>query len=154
VTAITGCKEDIMGSERRTAKRYIVPGLRAKLRETKLFGLLNKPTHHEYPCLDISEGGLQFLTRQHFKPQSNILIDISIPTSRNKPIMAKAKVVWFRMADNLNSAMAGLKFISIDKKKLAELKMLMEKVGSELDRTTPYIRSKLLKSDTLFVEMK
>ena len=142
------------GSERRIAKRYIVPGLRAKLREKTLFGLSSKPTAQEYPCLDISASGLQFATKKGFKPQSHILIDISIPTSRTKPIRAKAKVVWFRISGDLNSALAGLQFVAIDKKQLAELKMLMEKVGSDKDRTTPYIRSKLLKSDTLFLQMR
>ncbi|HLD35459.1 MAG TPA: PilZ domain-containing protein [Planctomycetota bacterium] len=142
-----------MGSERRIHKRYIVPGLRAKLREKIFFGLSSKPTPHEYPCLDISASGLQFATKKRFTPQSNILIDISIPTSRTKPIRAKAKIVWFRMSEDLNSALAGLQFVAVDKKQMAELKMLMEKVGSDKDRTSPYIRSKILKSDTLFVKL-
>ena len=58
------------------------------------------------------------------------------------------------MSDDLNSALACLQFVAIDKKQLAELKMMMEKVGSDKNRTTPYIRSKLLKSDTLFIKMK
>jgi c-di-GMP-binding flagellar brake protein YcgR len=142
-----------LASERRTAKRYIVPGLRAKLREKIFFGLSSRPTDHEYPCLDISASGLQFATKKRFTPQSHILIDISIPTSRTKPIRANAKVVWFRISDDLNLALAGLHFVAIDKKQLAELQMLIEKVGSDKDRTSPYIRSKILKSDTLFVKL-
>src|SRR3989339_2059747 len=140
-----------MGSERRIHKRYSVPGLRAKLRQKIFFGLSSKPTPHEYPCLDISASGLQFATKKRFTPQSNILIDISIPTSRTKPIRAKAKIVWFRMSEDLNSALAGLEFVAVDKKQRAELEMLRVKVSSEKDRTSPYIRSKILKSDTLFV---
>ncbi|MBI5779616.1 MAG: PilZ domain-containing protein [Planctomycetes bacterium] len=142
-----------MGQERRIHKRYIVPGLRARKREKILFGLSSKPTSYEYPCLDISESGIQCATKQKLQLQNKILLDISIPTSRNKPIRAKAQVVWFKLSDDMSFGLAGLQFVSINKKQQAELKMMMEKVGNDKDRTTPYLRSKLLKSDTLFIKL-
>jgi len=142
-----------MGQERRIHKRYIVPGLRARKREKTLFGLSSKQTSHEYPCLDISESGLQFVTKQKLQPQGKILLDISIPTSRTKPIRAKAQIVWFKLSDDLNYGLAGLHFVSVNKKQQAELRMMMEKLGNDKDQTTPFQRSKLLKTDTLFVKI-
>ncbi|MEW6026949.1 MAG: PilZ domain-containing protein [Planctomycetota bacterium] len=142
-----------MGQERRTHKRYIVPGLRARKREKILFGLSSRPTSSEYPCIDISESGLQFVTKQGFKNQDKLLLDISIPTSRNKPIRTKAKVVWFKLSNDMNFAAAGLQFVGINKKHQAELKMMMEKLGNDKDRTTPFMQSKLLRSDTLFIKL-
>lgn len=120
-----------MPKECRKYKRYFVNGLKAGLREERLFGLSSKPTSKEYPCLDISEGGLQFMTKHKFDPQSRLLLDVTIPTTRNNPIRVKARVLWFRMSGDLNSVLVGVQFVSVAKRHLAGLRMLLERAGRE-----------------------
>jgi len=120
-----------MTKECRTHKRYVVNGLKAGLREEHLFGLASKPTSQEYPCLDISEGGLQFVTKHKFDPQSRILLDITIPTTRNYPIRVKARVAWFKLSGDFSSVLVGAQFVSIAKRHLAELKVMIERIGRE-----------------------
>jgi len=134
-----------MDKERRAHKRYLIGGLRARLCETTMFGLSTKPTAQEYPCLDISEGGLQLAVKLEFKKQDKVILDLSIPNSRTKPLRVKAQLVWFK-----DAGLAGVKFISLDETQQAEIKMLIGKFGSDKDQTSPYIRSKMLKGDSLY----
>ena len=109
----------------------MVNGLKAGLREEHLFGLSSKPTSQEYPCLDISEGGLQFMAKHKIALQNRLLLDITIPTTRNHPIRVKARVLWFKMSGDLSSVLVGVQFVSVAKRHLAGLKMLLERVGRE-----------------------
>lgn len=134
-----------MEKERRAHKRFIIGGLRARLCETGMFGLSTKPTSQEYPCIDISEGGLQLAVRADFKKQDKVILDLTTPSTRKTPLRLKAELVWFK-----DAGVAGLKFISLDENQKAELKMLVSKFGSDKDQTTPYLRSKMLKGDSLY----
>lgn len=139
-----------MSKERRSQKRYVITGLRGRVREKTLFGLSSKPTAQEYPCLDISEGGVQFaITKGGLKAQDEILLDISIPSGRNKPICVKARVLWVKLSPDSNFGLAGLQFISPSAEQQAELKMLIGKHGSDKEQTTPYLLSKMQKGDSL-----
>ena len=139
-----------MSKERRSQKRYVITGLRGRVREKTLFGLSSKPTAQEYPCLDISEGGVQFaITKGGLKAQDEILLDISIPSGRNKPICVKARVLWVKLSTDSNFGLAGLQFVSPSPDLQAELKMLIGKHGSDKEQTTPYLLSKMQKGDSL-----
>jgi hypothetical protein len=139
--------------ERRNNKRYIVRGLRTRLREKYFLGLLSKPTSQEYPCLDISETGMQFATKKRFSASSRILLDISIPTTRSNPIRVKARVVWVNLSDDLSFGRVGVKFVQISKPHYNSLKLLIEKTGNDKSHITPYLQAKLTKEDTLFMAM-
>lgn len=139
-----------MQQERRKHKRYVVTGLRARVCEPGLFGLTTKPTAQEYPCMDISESGLQLAVKKGLKPQDKLILDISIPNSRSNPIRIKAQVVWVKMADGSNSGLAGLQLTGLDDKQMAAIKELIGKHGNDKDQTTPYLRSKMLKGDSLY----
>jgi hypothetical protein len=143
-----------MTKERRSHKRYVVRGLKARLRKKRLFGLLKSvPTSKEYPCLDISEGGIQFATKHSFNTPSRLLLDITIPTTRNNPIRIKAQVVWFKMSDDLSFSLVGVRFVSIGKQDYANLKRLIKTGGSEKDKIPSSIRAKMIKEDSLFVRL-
>jgi len=120
-----------MPKESRKYKRYFVNGLKAGLREERLFGLSSKPTSREYPCLDISEGGLQFVTKHRFDPKTRILLDITIPTTRNHPIRVRARVAWFKLSSDFSAVLVGAQFVSVAKRHFAGLKMLIERAGRE-----------------------
>ncbi|HLD35920.1 MAG TPA: PilZ domain-containing protein [Planctomycetota bacterium] len=139
-----------MEKERRSQKRYVIAGLRARVRKKTLFGLSSNPTTQEYPGLDISEGGIQFaISKGGFKTQDEILLDISIPSGRNKPICVKARVVWIKLLNDSNFGLAGLQFVSPSEEHQAELKALIQKHGSDKSQTTPYLLSKMQKNDSL-----
>ena len=146
-----------MSKERRSQKRYVIAGLRARVREKTLFGLSSKPTTREYPGLDISEGGMQCATTKGgvaLKPQDEILLDISIPSGRNKPLCVKARVVWVKISADSNLGLAGLQFISPSADLQAELKVLIKQHGSDKAQTTPYLLSKMQKGDSLLTRFK
>ena len=128
----------------------MVTGLRARVREKTLFGLSSKPTTQEYPGLDISENGIQFaITKSGIKAQDEILLDISIPSGRSKPLCVKARVLWVKMSGDSNFGLAGLQFVSPTEEQQAELKALIGKHGSDKEQTTPYLLSKMQKNDSL-----
>ena len=131
--------------ERRRHKRYWIKGLKQRLRKSRLLGLSSKPTSEEYPCLDISESGLQFIAKKVFKPANQILLDISTPLTRNEPIQAKARVVWSRSTTNLQFCMIGVQFSSVKKSQRAQFKMLVERAGEDKDKIPQRIRVKIIK---------
>lgn len=137
-----------MDKERRAHKRYVITGLRARVCEATMFGLSTKPTSQEYPCMDISAGGLQIAVNKQLKPQDKLILDISIPNSRNNPVRVKTQVVWAKLSGN--SGLVGLQFTDLDEKQLVAIKELIGKFGSDKDQTTAYLRSKMLKGDSLY----
>ncbi|MBI5779617.1 MAG: PilZ domain-containing protein [Planctomycetes bacterium] len=137
-----------MDKERRAHKRYVVTGLRARVCESTMFGLSSKPTSQEYPCMDISEGGLQIAVNKQLKPQDKLILDVSIPNNRNNPIRIKTRVVWVKLSGN--SGLVGLQFSDLDDKQTTAIKELIGKFGSDKDQTTAYLRSKMLKGDSLY----
>lgn len=134
-----------MGKERRYHKRYCVKGLINRLRESRFLGLLTKPTSKAYPCIDISGGGLQFVTKKAFKLRDRLLLDISTPFTRNDPIRAKGRVVWLKTSRNLDFHLVGVQFVSVNKSQRAELKILMERAGEDKDKIPQRIQIKIIK---------
>jgi len=131
----------------------MVKGLRTRLRKKRLFGLLTKPTSQEYPCLDISESGLQLATKYPFpfNTKSLILLDITIPLTRNNPIRVKVQPVWFKPSDDLSFGRVGVQFVSLGKRDYANLKRLIERCGTDKDKILSSIQVKMIKEDSLFI---
>jgi hypothetical protein len=134
-----------MGAERRLHKRYCVKGLKAQLRESRFFGLLSKPTSIEYPCIDISEGGLQFVTKKPFKRNTKLLLDIHNSFSRDNPIRAKSKVVWLKSLTMLSTCLVGVEFRPLKKSEHNELKKIMAMVGEDKEKISSNIKINLIK---------
>jgi hypothetical protein len=137
-----------MSIERRIHKRYCVKGLKSRLRISLFLGLTSKPTSDEFPCIDISESGLQFVTKKVFVPQSRLLLDISTPYTRNAPIRAKARVAWFKPSFDLDFYMVGVQFVSLGKAQHNELKTLVSKAGEAKDKLPDHVLVKLIQKST------
>jgi Tfp pilus assembly protein PilZ len=140
--------------ERRKHRRYLVSGLRIRLMEKKLFGLLNKPAAREYLCLDVSEGGIQFTTQDKFAPNNPIIFVITTPSTKNSPIKASARVVWVAPADSSGFSKVGIEFVSLEEAEFSALKNLIQKVGTDKSKITPYIAKKLMSEDSIYLRIK
>ncbi|MEW6026950.1 MAG: PilZ domain-containing protein [Planctomycetota bacterium] len=138
-----------MEKERRKHRRYVATGLRARVCEKGMFGLSTKPTSQEYPGMDISESGLQLAINKELKAHDKLILDISVPNTRKTPVRVNVQVVWVKMSGS-SSGLAGLQFIDLDENQLAAIKELIGKYGSDKDQTTAYLRTKMLKGDSLY----
>ncbi len=81
------------GIERRTCIRFEIPGATLSYKKDK--GLLPDAKYGaEFcPILDISRGGLRYLTQENLKINSNVILKISLPGER-VPLVMKGQVRW------------------------------------------------------------
>jgi len=80
------------GIERRTCIRFKIPGATVNYQKKSLFP---KPGFIEEfcPVLDISRGGIRFLTQKMIKPDTEVTLRISVPGERI-PFTMKGIVKW------------------------------------------------------------
>ena len=78
--------------ERRTCLRFKIPGATVNYQRKSLF---SKPGFVEEfcPVLDISRGGVRFLTQKVIKPDTQVTLRISVPGERI-PFSLKGVVKW------------------------------------------------------------
>jgi hypothetical protein len=79
--------------ERRTCKRFRIPGATACYRKSSLFS--NKKGFDEEfcPVIDLSRGGLRFLCQKPLKVRQKLSVDITIPGDR-APLIILGIVRW------------------------------------------------------------
>lgn len=142
-----------MGNDRRINKRYFVTGLKNQVLEPRFFGLFSKPATQEYPCLDISETGLQFISKKTFKLHSRVVLNITTSTTRNQPIRVKAKVVWLRKSFDLSFYLVGTKFVSLSKQNRKELKVLLERVGKYKEEVSQQTQEQMIKKASVHLNL-
>ena len=70
------------GMERRVCKRFKIPGATVSYRKHKLFSPKTGVDEEFCPVLDLSRGGLRFLTQKPLKFKSRITLHLSIPGER------------------------------------------------------------------------
>jgi len=80
------------GQERRASKRYGVKKLGIQYSKTRLLSFLGNYSE-KYLVINISEGGLYFMTRKDIVINQKIFIKLAAP-SLDSPITAGVEVVW------------------------------------------------------------
>jgi len=81
------------GIERRLCRRFKVPGATISYTRQKLL-FSNKGFDEEFcPVLDISRGGVRFLTQKPLKFKAEVVLQISIPGERI-PLSLKGHIRW------------------------------------------------------------
>jgi Tfp pilus assembly protein PilZ len=87
-------EEKEKGIERRECQRFKIPGATASYAKEK-FSLSKKEEYTEEfcPVMDLSRGGVQFLTQKPLKYKTKISLKISIPGERI-PLTLKGEVRW------------------------------------------------------------
>lgn len=81
------------GIERRTCIRFEIPGATLSYKKDKALLPETKYGEEFCPILDISRGGLRFLTQENLKINSNVTLKISLPGER-VPLVMKGQVRW------------------------------------------------------------
>ena len=79
--------------ERRLCQRFKIPGATVSYRKEKLFSSKTGTDEEFCPVLDLSRGGIRFLTQKPLKFKSKIRLQLSIPGER-VPLDLKGRVRW------------------------------------------------------------
>jgi Tfp pilus assembly protein PilZ len=79
--------------ERRLCQRFKIPGATVSYRITRLFAAKSGNDEEFCPVLDLSRGGIRFLTQKPLKFKSKVTLQLSIPGER-APIDLKGRVRW------------------------------------------------------------
>lgn len=129
--------------EHRRHKRYYIKGLRTRLHTKRFFGLLTKPTSEEYICMDISESGLQFITKK-LLTQDKLLLDVIAHSTKKDPIRVTGRVVWVKFSVEFGVYFIGVRFVALGKAPRNKLKMLIANVGEDKDRIPKEVHIKII----------
>ncbi|HLD35438.1 MAG TPA: PilZ domain-containing protein [Planctomycetota bacterium] len=110
-------------SNLRAHERYRIKGGAVKYTQTRFLGLFKKSSQ-KHLILDLSESGMQFMTKREFKKQALLSLDISAPSLEKDVIHTRGRVAWVRKAPGLVAYGVGIRFESMEqpeKDKLAGL---------------------------------
>ena len=81
------------GMERRLCQRFKIAGATVSYRRARLFASKSKIDEEFCPVLDLSRGGVRFLTQKPLKFKSRIVLQLSIP-GELAPLDIKGRVRW------------------------------------------------------------
>ncbi len=115
---------DWNGQEKRKKKRYGVRGSTVQYKK-KFFLSMLKSTSARFLVLDMSEGGLHFVTREALQPGQVLLMDIAAP-DREEPINARARVVWVRKSQDVEAYHVGVEFVKMSNKNATGLRHILD----------------------------
>lgn len=106
--------EEWEGIERRTCKRFKVPGavLSYKIKEVihvKTLEEKRKYDEESCPVLSLSLGGLRFLGEKLLKNDSEIIINLSIP-DESVPLIFRGRVRWLSYDAEQRKYITGVQF--------------------------------------------
>jgi len=112
-------------TEKRVHKRYNIPGCVIRYKPDSFFSRFSKASH-KYMVLDISQSGIQFVTREKFNEQTPLLLEITAPTLNKETIHIKGRVVWIRASSSLHIYSVGVKFITMKETERVRLQLLLD----------------------------
>jgi hypothetical protein len=79
--------------ERRLCQRFTIPGATVSYRKEGFLASKKRTDEEFCPVLDLSRGGVRFLTQKPLKFKSRIFIQLSVPGER-VPLDFKGRVRW------------------------------------------------------------
>jgi c-di-GMP-binding flagellar brake protein YcgR len=110
----------------RDHSRYRIKGGTVQYKPVHFLGLFSRPSKRHL-ILDISQDGVQFVTREEFKKEAMLSLDISAPGLDEKVIHVQGRVAWVRKAPGLEAYGVGIKFDSMEQPELNKLKSLIDR---------------------------
>ncbi|MCX6569254.1 MAG: PilZ domain-containing protein [Candidatus Aminicenantes bacterium] len=126
------------GIERRICQRFKIPGATVSYRKEKLLSSKTKIDEEFCPVLDVSRGGVRFLTQKPLKFKSKVTLQLSIPGERI-PLNLKGRVRWSTFnAGKSYKYQAGVQF---------------SPYGLEKDQNVPQVLTKIVALEQKFVEI-
>jgi hypothetical protein len=103
--------------ERRKCKRFEVPGTTASIEKKKFFIFGRGASGESTPVLNISRGGLLFLSQEIPVIDQRLVVHIYFPNEK-KPMKMKARVRWTDRNPGISyDYMIGIQFDSYGRKK-------------------------------------
>ncbi len=118
------------GTERRENKRYGIKRLGIQYAKSKFAGMLGNFSD-KYLVLNISEGGLFFMSREELIQGQKVKVKFGI-NGEEQRLNACAEVVWSKKSDEHNAYRLGLKFTSMSSRTRKKLKTMID--GAVLDK--------------------
>ncbi len=79
--------------ERRVCQRFTIPGATVSYKKEGLFAARAKSDEEFCPVLDLSRGGVRFLTQKPLKFKSRLFIQLTVPGER-VPLDIRGRVRW------------------------------------------------------------
>lgn len=132
--------------EHRRHKRYGIKSCTVQHKIASFLGLFGRSSE-KYLVLDISPNGLNFISKESFKKQTQISLIITAPILKEETIHTKGKVVWVKKSPGLNVYGIGIEFVSIGKSDRNKLKRVVDNaIQDKIDIST---RVDLKKADPL-----
>jgi Tfp pilus assembly protein PilZ len=123
--------------ERRLCQRFKIPGATVSYRKASLFSSKARIDEEFCPVLDLSRGGVRFLTQKPLKFKSKIVLQLSIPGERI-PLDFKGRVRWSTFnAGKSYKYQAGVQF---------------NPYGLEKDQNVPQTLTRIVALESKFVE--
>ena len=113
--------------ERRQCARYTVNGCRVQYNTLPLnfLGLITKSAGGNI-IWDISEDGLQFVSREELARETGLLLKITAPVLEEDIITAQACVFWTKKLSGPQAYLVGVKYVSMADADRARLKSLLD----------------------------
>jgi hypothetical protein len=123
--------------ERRLCQRFRIPGATVSYRKASFFSSKTRIDEEFCPVLDLSRGGVRFLTQKPLKFKSKIVLQLSVPGER-VPLDLKGRVRWSTFnAGKSYKYQAGVQF---------------NPYGLEKDQNVPQTLTKIVSLESKFVE--
>lgn len=124
------------GVERRRHKRYGVKGCTVQYKSARFFGLFSN-TSERYLVLNISQGGLHFITKDTFQEGIRLLLNINAPLLGEEIIRSRGRIVWVNKSTEINAHRVGIELTGPGNKDRIRLKLLLDNaILEKIDLTT------------------
>lgn len=81
------------GKEKRRCQRFELPGATVSYRRKRLFSSPEDADEEYCPVLDLSLGGLRFLSQKPLKSYQKIYLKVSVP-DEEPPLKLEGQVIW------------------------------------------------------------
>ena len=122
-------------AERRREKRYGIKKLAIRYSKSKFSAVIGNMSE-KFLVLNVSEHGVNFMTRKELKPGEKICIRMMLP-EQTVQIHASAKIIWNKKSVEHDAFRIGAEIIKINKPNKNKLKIILaDAVLDKIDFST------------------
>jgi hypothetical protein len=123
------------GTERRREKRYGIKKLAIRYSKSRFAEVIGNMSE-KYLVLNVSEQGVNFMTRKELKPGEKICIRMMLP-EQSTQIHGVARIIWSKKSVEHDAFRIGAEIIKINKPNKNQLKILLaDAVLDKIDFST------------------
>lgn len=116
------------GIERRECKRFKIEGATVNYKKPKFFSTPQKFREENCPVIELSRGGIRFLSQKFQKINSKIKLTLNVP-EENSPLELNGRVIWKTLSPTQSyKYQIGVQFTPYGHKKGHNPLQLLEKI--------------------------